>query len=238
MILRTLCFAFLIFLCSYSSAQDRLRKLDAQTWLQYYNTIFLTNDWNIVSDITLRGNSLFEEKAQFLVRTGIKKNISKNLSFTFGAAKSQKFKNDELASNEFRPYQEVMVKSNTRKLSITNRVRIEERFTKSIDTNVNSYQTRVRYRFQSKLPLFKLKRREINASVAVEPFVSIPKLSSSAINELRLISGLQIPVSSNVSYSISLHRQYSFYKDSTNSYRNILWVGLGHSLGKRTKAKN
>lgn len=102
-------------------------------WIQYYNTIALTSNFLLKSDVGYRIENNFMDKSQFILRTGLSYKITPKIQFLVGFAHLGSYKDDTLSRIELRPYQEFTVNDIYGKIQVHHHIRVEERFFKTGD---------------------------------------------------------------------------------------------------------
>lgn len=155
--------------------------LHAQTattgWLASFNTISTGKNTSIHNDIQLRGTDEFKQVQSFLFRIGLNVKVARTLTLTGGYAYiSNKRVLGGVAgfAPEHRLWEQLIIAHKIKKLSISHRLRVEQRFiSKSrvagdeLETSGNFFANRIRYFARGVLPLVS------RASFSKGPFAAL-----------------------------------------------------------------
>ncbi len=145
-------------------AQTKTILHDNQVWLGYYNQTRLTDKWAIGVDLHLRSKEkFFTGLSQSIARVGIIYYLTETTRITAGYAYSTMYPSDSIntiALPEHRVWQQLQWQSKYKHGSITQRLRVEQRFrTKTGKANTNeldyTFNWRLRYNFITEFPLGK-----------------------------------------------------------------------------------
>ena len=123
-------------------------------WIAYIGNQKINSRWNFHNEIQYRNYNFIGEINQFLVRTGIGYNPSKNENLLLGYAFVQSHPYNPLPENnistdEHRIFQQYINRARIKKMYVVNRIRFEERFF------TNDFRTRGRYLFSLSNPIHK-----------------------------------------------------------------------------------
>ena len=133
----------------FSQESARQIKKINQVWGGYYNSIIINEKWSVNSDIQFRTKDWLDHPSQALIRTGLVRKVNEKLNVTVGLAHFRFYLSDVTTRGEWRPWQEIALTENYKKLKAVQRLRIEERFnqkTKSNDGLFCHFQLRDRIR--------------------------------------------------------------------------------------------
>lgn len=125
-----------------------------ENWTQVYVNIKLSSKWGIATDAGYRFKDLFESTTQTLVRIGMNYNFNKSVFLQTGVAYFSSYPaqngTHHLRIPEIRPYQRLFINSQSGKFSISQRIRLEERFVRKnkVDTLLDSYRFNYRFGYQ------------------------------------------------------------------------------------------
>jgi hypothetical protein len=189
-----------------SKAQnDRIKDENSITWAQLFGTVKLSNKWDALFEYQWRRTDGFKYWQQSLLRTGIQHRINNQVSFAVGYAWIETFPYGDypLASNgtfpEHRIHEQVQLKNNFGKLTVNQRLRIEQRWVGRVQANINRniedwiYSNRFRHLLRLQHPL--LKNNLLYGAVADELFISAGKNVGANVfdqNRIMLILGSKL----------------------------------------------
>lgn len=151
-------------------------------WTAYLGTIKIHKNWSIHTEYQFRRADWFNKWQQSLIRAGINYHFNKNFSVTLGYSEIETFeyglypftKNSKPFS-ENRIYQQAQIKNPYKKLELTQRYRLEQRWIEKQKTDGSNdgikYVNRFRYMLRADIPLYK----ELYLGVYDELLVSFGK---------------------------------------------------------------
>ncbi len=121
-----------------------------QVWGGYYNSVVINEKWSVNSDVQFRTKDWLDNNSQTLIRTGLVRKINEKINVTAGLAHFRFYLNDIVTRGEWRPWQEVAIRDDHKKLKITHRFRLEERFNQKTEKNypIDSYGLNWRFRYK------------------------------------------------------------------------------------------
>jgi hypothetical protein len=165
--------SFIIFSVLVTSAQtSRQVTHQTQAWFSVNSTAHLSSKWALLFDAHIRCNQFLDQNNFKLLRAGVLYNIDNTISVAGGYAHEWLYPSTtgwHTISNENRVYQQLMMLSKFKKVSITQRIRNEQRWQQKItnDKFTGSYKftDRIRYLLSINIPVFKNDRLpELNLS--------------------------------------------------------------------------
>ncbi len=227
-------------LVSFGMAHAQVKEITTgnQQWIQYYNQSQLHEKWSLVTDGGFRTRNNFDEKSQYLVRTGLQYDLSPNLSITAGLGHLGFYSDGSKSRSEFRPYQELVLKNKFICLSLAHRYRVEERFFRNIlpdNSKTNSFNFRFRYRLLVNIPLWQSNKnpnKELSLNVGDEIFIHAGKdIVFNVFNQNRLLIGPAYQLNKKLAFSLTYNRQFSA-SNAPRQYQNnnIIWLGINHKM--------
>lgn len=234
----------LTFLNPKASSQNKTVVHENQQWFQYYNETKLNKRWTLLPDASYRRRDLFDEHSQFLVRVGLGYSIKPNLRASAGFTYSGFYSQDTLNRHEYRPHQELLLRSRFNNIRINNRIRIEERFFHAVDNSNNTFNFRFRYSFMLTVPVAKLSKTNPDQmfllSVGDEIFINAGKETpTQTFDQNRFTISPIFQLNKNLSISPVWNNQYASTATS-GRYRHthVFWLQVRHNLdlGERIKA--
>ena len=213
-----------------------------QQWIQYYNQSVLSKNFTLLTDGGFRWKNSFNEKSQYLVRTGLGYNLDSNTRITAGIAFLGFYNENAIFRTEKRPYQEILIRNKFKSLKITHRFRSEQRFFSYPDNINTGFNHRFRYRIMLDLPLFSLSPSNTDKKVSVtlgdEILLNAGKeVVFNIFSQNRFLIGTSIPINKNLSISLLYYLAYS-KSNSPNDYQqnNNVWLGIKHKLNFTKKS--
>ena len=153
----------------------------------------------------------------------------------------------KLSRVEFRPYQELVIKSPFQTIGINHRFRVEERFyNRIVDGKIqtpNWFNFRFRYRFMVGIPLFKLSKTDphkmVKISVGDEIFLNAGKhIVTNVFDQNRVIISPSIYFSKNLAVSLTWNCMFSGTSEQGKyKYQQVFWFQLKHKIDVKGKKK-
>lgn len=228
--------------------QTKARKnVDQQQlmWFRYFNKLTFSDRWQV--------NTQFEERAffapwkqhTFVSRIQLIYKLNSTVSVSQGFVNFLQSPHDPESPSKFvvpelRPYQEVIIKNDMgKKLKVTHRYKIEERFFKNNDPKTEqllsgyTFNFRVRYLFQVQLPLFNLtENKPLRLVLSDEIMVNFGEsIVNNAFDQNRFTAGLAYDLNKNFGLEIDYinwFQQRASGKDYYN--RHITRFTLYHNI--------
>lgn len=239
--LQVLAFLLLLFPFENITAQKKVSYSD-QYWIQYYGQLHLSSKWSILADGGLRMRKAVSEKAATLGRMGIQYNISQNLSAAIGGAYFSQYTNDKISREEWRGYQELLYKHRLKRLSVSYRFRLEERYFHSLATGKDNFNFRPRFRAYFTIPLnhMNMADKTVYLIVGDEIFMNFGEGIIYNYDQNRLISGIGYKINNAFSIYATYVYQYAQRTATNFEHSDIIWLGISHTikLKKKEEAKN
>lgn len=185
----------------------------------------------------------FEEKSQYIIRTGARYVLIPRVNFTLGMAHLGFYVNDELREIELRPYQEVMLINDYGKVEVAHRIRVEERFFKSVQQgkilDEKNYNFRFRYRFLVNIPIFELSSaspdRRLWLNIGNEILLNGgQQVVTDIFDQNRFLVGVTVSVLDNLEAVATYNHQLGS-SPIPDQYKQtyILWIGVKHTMYKK-----
>lgn len=190
-----------------------------QLWGGYYSNIVLNEKWTINSDLQYRTKDWYEHPSQALIRSGLNYKINDKLSVTVGLAHFRFYMNDVVTRGEWRPWQEFGISDEYKKIKITHRFRVEERFNQKTDKihPIDSYgfNWRFRYKLDLQYQLLSIKdKKKFSLMLGNEIMINAgSEIIYNYFDQNRTSVGLMIELNKN----FSLQPQYIYiWQQETN----------------------
>jgi hypothetical protein len=242
---------FLIFfICIYLKqdviSQQKNISFSDQQWFQYFLDIRVAKKWTIFSNFGVRSKEGFTHPHQHVIFTGITYKLNDEIRFYQGFTHLGIYKNDVLSKVEFRPFQEFRSKHKYGITSIVNRMRVEERFFKTIVNNVlqdgYSFNFRFRYLFLLNIKLFNFAPKKNNSALLLslgdEIFLNAgTNIVYNVFDQNRLLLGVIFKLHENLSILLTYDHQL-ITSNVPNSYRenSIIWLRIRQKIDVRKKS--
>lgn len=211
-----------------------------QQWLQYYSEVKIAPKWSILSDAGYRWRNLSNRNSQCIIRTGGTYYLNSNIAVALGIALSETFSNTELNKIEFRPYQEFTHKYILENISIKQRIRLEERYFKTIENEklIHDYSSNFRFRYSiiMTFPLAILSssdnKKKILFNVGNEIFINTKSRTQNNIfDQNRILIGPTFQFNKNIAISLIYNNQFN-KSITTDAFKmdNIIWLQVKQSF--------
>src|SRR3954452_23690960 len=104
-------------------AQEKTVNKGNQQWIQYYTQVKLAGKWIFLADAGYRVANNFQVSSQYIIRAGLNYALNPNIQVGAGFAHLGFYTSGEISKVEFRPYEELSIKSKLNNIDINNRVR-------------------------------------------------------------------------------------------------------------------
>ena len=225
---------FLLFTI-FANAQEKKIEYKNQQWLAYYNQLKLSEKWSINTDFQYRWGDFFSYHTQFLVRSQASYKIATNLNSGAGFAVSGLYSGTKVSKIEYRPYQEIQLKTEAFSLPLDHRLRVEERFFDDRITAANSFNMRFRYRLLLTVPLFKIasdSNKTLDFAIADELFLNAGHdIVYNVFDQNRILLSASAPLNKNIDISLTYNNQFAA-KNSAASYTHtqVFWLAIKHKI--------
>ena len=243
----SLCFLLTMTRFGFLSAQSKRVSTSHQQWLHYYLNTQLNDKWTWRSDGVYRWKSGFQERAQYLVRTGLGYTLNSRMQIATGISYAGSYKNGEVHKTEFRPYQELVIKNRFRNIGMRHRYRIEERFFQPMaDANAqlpNRFNFRFRYALMASIPLFKLSKinpvQRMYLNMGNEIFIHTGReIIHNVFDRNRIIISPTVQVSPSLTISCTWNSQFaSAFTPATYTYTNVVWFQIRQKINWARREK-
>lgn len=179
----------------------QIKKIN-QVWVGYYNSVIINEKWSVNSDIQFRTKDWVNHPSQTLIRTGLTRKINEKLNVTAGVAHFRFYLSDVATRGEWRPWQEIALTENYKRLKVIQRLRIEERFNQKTKNNEPiddyTYNWRFRYKFDLQFQLVSKNNKAFYFTIGNEIFINAGNIIKyNYFDQDRLSAGLNIELNKN-----------------------------------------
>lgn len=201
-------------------------------WWSLNTNAKLSKHWSLITDLHIRRTNFLQNNNFYFARAGVGYAVTDKFSIAAGLGHmwlANKNGATELFSNENRIYQQAQLNNSINKVSVTHRLRIEERWVQrvinSIPTDEKRFSTRFRYLLSANIPLSKNKKVP-SFVVADELLMQMGKyIIYNPFDQNRFFAGIKQQVTKSLSFDFGyMHvwqQKLSGYQYSRN--HTIRW---------------
>lgn len=190
----------------------------------------------MLPDASYRRRDGFSQHSQFIVRAGLGYFIKPNLRVSASFAYSGYYTQNTLNRVEYRPHQEILLRSSFNNIRVNNRIRVEERFFNSLGNSNNTFNVRFRYSLSVTIPIAKLSKTNPDSrfllTIGDEVFINaVKETPTQTFDQNRFTVSPIFQLNKNLSISPTWNSQYaSTYKSDTYRQTNVFWLQIRHNL--------
>lgn len=242
---------FLIFFLSafYIGLSQKQISTQSHAWVMYSGNHRLTDSWGIHTEYQWRRNDFFQNWQQSLMRIGVDYYGKNGAQYTLGYGWIETFPYGDQpiakAYNEHRIWQQLILKSKTKRIDFQHRYRLEQRFLENWKgTSAENFildgflfRQRVRYRFLANLPLNhpEMSDNTLFLSIYDEVFLGFGDgIGKNVLDQNRLFAALGWRFNSNLNVQVGYLNQYVIKGDGIKQERNhTLQIGFTYNLDFR-----
>ena len=200
-------------------------------WLALYHKQKISKKWGYLLDAQYRTNKQFSQTSAYFFRPGITYELTKSQSagagyMVFGTYEEEKSSRIFYAEN--RIWEQYQFKSKIGKSSLSNRLRLEQRF---INTDNGGFSQRLRYYIRNQIPLVRVDSsftKGIYAALQNELFVNVQhqeRASNSFLDQNRAYGSFGYRFSKKL--DVELGYQFIYSKDRDGNLRNnVFQLGI------------
>lgn len=218
------------------TAQQKDVSRTDQQWLSYYGQLKFARHWAMPADAGFRWKDGFKQRALYIVRAGIKRDLGAHASATVGVAHLGVYDADSISVEEYRPYQEIALEQRFGPTTFSQRFRVEERFLNARGDNPDRFNFRFRYSIALGVPVARLPAlhpdSKLLLNIGNEVFLNAgEEIVYNVFDQNRLIMGMGIAVNNKLSFYLNYNRQYGA-KNAPRAYRldHIVWLSARHTV--------
>lgn len=208
-----------------------------QQWFQYYNEVKLNEKHSLLTDAGYRFSDSFNKKSLYIVRVGFAQHITAKVRLSIGAAFIGLFKNDIVYMHEYRPYQDIVLKSKFSKFDSQQRFRVEERIFKATHESktlpYDPFNVRFRYQIMCNIPIVKLSSSKPNKKIVLNigDEVAVNAGKKPLFDQNRVLAGVTFQMKEN--FGIKFIYNYQLKALKSNSYLGedqIIWIQVQQAI--------
>lgn len=214
-------------------------------WVRYINTLKITDRWDVVSDVDIRGNLLTGFPRQsMLPRIEARYNLKNGYSVSVGMAALLTFRTSasdlesiEAIAPELRPHIAFTKRDKLGRLTIQQRLRFEQRFFAPPGTSIDysdewPMQTRFRYQLMLNVPIMMKDGTELLVlNVGDEVMVHAGEdIGTDVFEQNRVLTGFSLSLRKNLILDMTHIWWLQVQGRGAFMNRNVLQVGLRHTI--------
>lgn len=238
-----LLFFFLILISLIGNAQDKEVSYVNKQWFQYNTQFEFSEKWTMITNVGYRLKDGFKQRSQYIGRIGVGYELNPNMRLTVGLTHLGSYASEKLGKLEFRPYQELTLSQEYKNIEIGHRVRVEQRYFKTInqenDQNKSSFNFRFTYRFLLKIPVMKLSESNpdkiLLLNIGNEIFINAGnRIVYNTFDQNRIILGSVIEFNDTLAMSLRYYHQFKFLNSPSTYEQNYIFVlGIKQTINLR-----
>lgn len=193
----------------------KAQESDYGAWLIYVGTGIINEKWSVFTEAQYRNYTIIGKFNTLCFRIAPQYNINKNINLSIGYSHFiTRLFSDNVSSNihEYRPYQQVFIKSNYGRVYLNHRYRLEQRIINE------EFRLRFRYFIQSFIPLNnnRLEKNTFYISSNAEIFLNS---ENSIFDRVRFYVGLAYVISNKIKIEVGSMTQ--FFEGYNQSQLNV-----------------
>jgi hypothetical protein len=203
-------------------------------WLAYMGDNKITKKVGLHSEFQARNLMLERNVATYLFRTGTNIYLNDQMMLTagYGYFNNTPSSAEVLASKttEHRAWQQFLTRHKMSKFQMEHRYRLEQRFVHHAMNGKQATQHRLRYRFQTLVPLYKLPSQFSHVFLALnnELMVNLRPEPTMMYDRNRFFAGMGVQVNPHMNVQMGYLNQYAnlpnYTKGQIDHCFNIIWV--------------
>jgi hypothetical protein len=233
----------LVILTSQILLAQSKKNIDHQSvlWTRYYNQLTLNNNWSIHTEFDNRiflkpiAENLFVFRIQGRYKWN--PNIETGAGFTYFSVYTQDPQQDfDFEIPEYRGQQDVMYKFNLKKITLNQRVQIEERFIHNSSNielmNGTTFSWRFRYRLQAEYPFWEKEKQYLKAIVYNEIMLNAGKsIIYNTLDQNRIYTALQYGINKKIAVELGYLKSFQQRPSGVDYFnRDIIRFSVFHKV--------
>ncbi|MFL5764724.1 MAG: DUF2490 domain-containing protein [Bacteroidia bacterium] len=221
---------------------QRKTSYNDQVWFGDFSKLRLNEKWSIYFDFGLRRTEWLDKWSQTLVRPGITRQLSPNVSVTAGAAWFNHYTTSVIRP-EYRGWEQLLFSEVYGRVKVSHRLRAEQRFNQQVvkDELIDNYNYNSRYRYQLALQVA-LNKPSIGDNtiyflVSDEVMMNSGKeITYNYFDQNRLAAGFGYKLNSAFGVTLSYMNVF-IQKNAIATYEknNVLVINLFHEFSRKDK---
>jgi hypothetical protein len=230
-----------VVLLLFVAVQDTLsgQIVNQQSWIVYNSVFKVSPKWGIQHDLQFRTNPELSQNVQVIGRAGLAYHLRPDLSLLGGYAFVNTYNSNLNAySRENRMYEQLMYRHDVRKVSMTHRLRLEQRFlghlaydstTQAVVTDHVMQGNRFRYANRMTLNLTNHEKKNVlYAVVQDELFINFAnkEINPNVFDRNRFLIGIGVLHNKHTRYELAYMNQYVNSRSGEDVINNILHLAI------------
>lgn len=220
------------------SGQNQVQPESYGQWLMYFGDNKISDKIGIHSELQLRNYFLDRTLHQTLSRIGINYYVDPRIMFTagYGYIHTDPSSENILGSSqrEHRIWEQMILRHKTKAVFMEHRYRLEQRFIHNKTENIDKFDNRIRYRFQTVFPFYTLTPQLKHFFFAAynEIFVNLGRqVSGELFDRNRLYFAMGYQVSPKLNFQLGyLNEGVSLPGSQVIDFRHLLQVGVMYNM--------
>jgi hypothetical protein len=213
-------------------------------WIKYYNILKLNDHFQLHTELETRRFLEDSRQHQWVMprmmvqyKFNDQSNIGLGAVYFIHAMPQTEGEPLDRLRYEFRPHQELNLMQGFKKMKLSHRYRIEERFFLANETDPDAFNFRLRYRFQAMIPLVK-KEKTLSLRVFDEIMCNAGKeIGPNIFDQNRIFAGVQWKYSDALTFEMGYLNWFQERASGKDYYaRDMFGFTLIHTLDPSKKA--
>jgi hypothetical protein len=229
---------FFVFFVIKIQAQNQVRPHPYGQWLMYFGDNKINKKLGIHSELQLRNYFLEQTVEQTLMRLGINYYVDPLVMLSGGYGYIHTGPSSQnvvgFTTQEHRIWQQLILRHKTRAIFMEHRYRLEQRFIENVTNKSNTFDNRLRYRFQSIFPFYSISPhlRHYFLSAYNEFFANLGReVSGQIFDRNRLYFAIGYQVSPKLNFQIGyLNQIISIPGDPKSDINHNLQIGVAYNM--------
>lgn len=236
---------FLLIIVSVESAaaQTKVVNREHQQWLQYNSQAKVSDKWSLLLAAGYRWKEGFHEPTSYIFRTAAYYQLRKNIQLSGGFGVNGAYALGKVNRIEYRPYEDLAIKSDLGKIGLIHRYRIEQRFFQYIQSSKvtpdHNFVLRLRYALNITVPLFTIGEeasgKKVFLNAGDEIFLNAgKKVIYNLFDQNRIMIGPAFQIHKGLIFSFTWNSQYGTTPTpGIFRYSDAFWLQVRHQIDLR-----
>lgn len=218
-------------------SQQTIAPATSGYWLAYSGDNKINEHFGIHSEVQMRSFFVHESVETKLFRVGLNYYIKPHAMLTAGYGYIYNTPSDDYLqaseTREHRIWQQLILRQKTRKIFLEHRYRLEQRFIENLSASQTKEEHRLRYRFQSILPLYSLSPHLRHFFVVANNEIMINFRSNPSLlfDRNRFFVGAGYQVSPKLNFQLGYLNQFTHSPGrETAIIDHLLQIGVAYNM--------
>lgn len=233
-----------LFVFGATFAQEGKSYTQSSGWFTGIATIPLNEKFSIDAEVQLSKTNFIDDWQQIILRPALHYKLNKEVDFAVGYSYVRNYAYSDYSTpidaNENNVWEQVTLSHSSGKVKFSHRFRFEQRFVDDVVITANGYETegnifvnRVRYRFTTTVPLFKISE---NMPISGEFFDEIwvnektEGVVPTSLNQNWFYVGIGLPLTKKMTMSVGYLNDYTELKGNSHESNNILYTTIKYKF--------